>query len=141
MNDLQYGISLCMIVKNEEVFLRGCLDSVKDFVDEIVIVDTGSEDATLQIAREAGAKIIETEWNDDFSAARNLSLSEANYEWILVLDADERIAKRDLEQLKQLITQTKTFGFRLNQRTYLINLSLTNSVSSVGEYPEEMNYP
>jgi tetratricopeptide (TPR) repeat protein len=85
-------LSLCMIVKNEERFLRNCLESAKDVVDEIVIVDTGSTDGTLAIAREYGAKIIEYVWNDDFSEARNLSLQHATGTWALWMDADEEIA-------------------------------------------------
>ena len=85
-------LSLCMIVKNEERFLRNCLESVKGVVDEIVIVDTGSTDGTLAIAREYGAKIIEHAWNDDFAEARNVSLQHATGNWALWLDADEEIA-------------------------------------------------
>src|SRR5204863_5400745 len=82
-------LSLCMIVKNEERFLRNCLESVKDIVDEMVIVDTGSTDSTLDIAREYGAKVIPHVWKDDFSEARNVSLDHATGDWALWLDADE----------------------------------------------------
>ena len=84
-------VSLCMIVKNEERFLRNCLASVAGVADEIVIVDTGSTDGTLDIARAFGAKIIEHAWNDDFSTARNVSLAHATGDWALWLDADEEI--------------------------------------------------
>ena len=90
-NDKEHQISLCMIVKNEEEFLTGCLESVKGVVDEIIIVDTGSTDRTVEIAREHGAKVYHYEWNDDFAAARNDSLKHATCGWILVLDADERL--------------------------------------------------
>ncbi len=90
-NDKEHQISLCMIVKNEEEFLTGCLESVKGVVDEIIIVDTGSTDRTVEIAREHGAKVYHYEWNDDFAAARNESLKHATCGWILVLDADERL--------------------------------------------------
>jgi tetratricopeptide (TPR) repeat protein len=84
-------LSLCMIVKNEERFLRNCLESVKDIVDEMVIVDTGSTDSTLDIAREYGAKIIPHVWKDDFSEARNVSLDQATGDWALWMDADEEL--------------------------------------------------
>ena len=90
-NEKQHQISLCMIVKNEEEFLPGCLDSVKGVVDEIIVVDTGSTDRTVEIARQYGAKVYHYEWNDDFAAARNESLKHATCGWILVLDADERL--------------------------------------------------
>ena len=85
---LQPGISLCMIVKNEERNLARCLKSIMDGVEQIVIVDTGSSDRTLAVAAEFGAEIHVFAWINDFSAARNYSLSFARHQWILVLDAD-----------------------------------------------------
>jgi tetratricopeptide (TPR) repeat protein len=96
-------LSLCMIVKNEERFLRGCLESVKGIVDEIVIVDTGSTDSTLDIAREYGAKIVPHVWTDDFSEARNVSLANATGNWALWMDADEELAPESREILRQAI--------------------------------------
>jgi len=85
-------ISLCLIAKNEEQLLPGCLASVKGAVDEIVIADTGSSDRTREIARAAGAVVVESPWLGDFAAARNASLAAAHGDWILILDADERLA-------------------------------------------------
>ncbi|MGN7414892.1 tetratricopeptide repeat-containing glycosyltransferase family 2 protein [Paenibacillus sp. SAF-068] len=78
-----------MIVKNEAGSLQRCLNAVRDVVDEIIVVDTGSVDNTIEIARLHGAVVIRTEWSGDFSEARNLSLAAATKPWILVLDADE----------------------------------------------------
>ncbi|WP_338589091.1 glycosyltransferase [Paenibacillus sp. Y5S-9] len=78
-----------MIVKDEAGSLQRCLNAVKDVVDEIIVVDTGSIDDTTEIARLHGAVVIRAEWNGDFSEARNLSLAAATKPWILVLDADE----------------------------------------------------
>lgn len=97
-------LSLCMIVKNEEAFLRQCLESVKGAVDEIVIADTGSTDGTREIALEFGAKLVDFEWNESFSDARNASLAQATSDWILVLDADEVISPETLPNLHQLIS-------------------------------------
>ena len=83
------SISLCMIVKTEELVLGRCLDSVKKLVDEIVIVDTGSTDNTKNIAKEYTDKIYDFIWNDDFSAARNYSFSKGTKDFILWLDADD----------------------------------------------------
>ena len=80
-------ISLCMIVKNEERILKRCLDSVRDLVDEIIIVDTGSTDATKWIAAGYTDKIYDFTWNDDFSAARNFAFSKATKEYIYSADA------------------------------------------------------
>jgi len=96
-------ISLVMIVKNEERFLRNCLNSARELVDEIVIVDTGSTDHTLAIAQEFGAKIVRSEWTDDFAAARNISLEHATGDWALWLDADEEIPAESLAAFQQAV--------------------------------------
>ena len=82
-------ISLCMIVKNEERVLARCLDSVADLVDEIIIVDTGSTDATKEIAARYTEQIYDFVWQDDFAAARNFSFSKASMDYIYAPDADE----------------------------------------------------
>ncbi len=85
------GVSLCMIVKNEERFLEACLRSAAPYVDEICIVDTGSTDRTLEIATAFGARIEHRAWRNDFAWARNEALALATKRWILVLDADEEL--------------------------------------------------
>ena len=115
-------ISLCMITKNEENCLEQCLNSVKEIADEIIIVDTGSTDKTKEIAKKFNAKIFDFKWCDDFSAARNESLKHAAKDWILVLDADEIIEKKDLEKIRNIIEDEKGFsGFALEQRSYTNN--------------------
>ncbi len=110
-------LSLSMIVKNEERFLPGCLESVKSLVDEMVIVDTGSTDGTKDIARSFGAQVYDFEWCDDFSAARNESLAHSTGDWILYLDADERIDKSYHEQIRKFISSGKAEAFLLNLRS------------------------
>lgn len=95
-------ISLCMIVKNEESTLELCLNSVKNIVDEIIIVDTGSTDKTKEIARKFTDKIYNFKWVDDFSAARNYSFAKANMEYIMWLDADDVILHRDRIKFREL---------------------------------------
>ena len=80
-----------MIVRNEERFLDDCLRSIAEVVDEIVIVDTGSVDRTLEIARSYPVRLFERAWDGDFSAARNVALAHATGDWILYIDADERL--------------------------------------------------
>lgn len=82
-------INLVMIVKNEERSLKRCLRAARPVVDEMIVVDTGSTDRTLELAREAGAKVYEFTWVQDFSAARNYALEQSDADWNLVLDADE----------------------------------------------------
>ena len=95
-------ISLCMIVKNAGNFLSETLNSVKDIISEIIIVDTGSDDNTISVAKKYDAKIFHFKWTDDFSAARNFSISKAKGDWILVLDADEKINKKNKEKIDKL---------------------------------------
>ena len=101
---LRTRVSLCMIVKNEADKLADCLQSVADLVDEMIVVDTGSTDATRQIAADLGAKVILFDWVDDFSAARNESLRHATGEWAFWLDADERLDESNRVKLKTVIT-------------------------------------
>lgn len=90
------SITLSMIVKNEEALLPGCLKSVKDWVDEIIIVDTGSSDNTVEVARSFGARVETFAWVDDFSAARNYAQSFVTTPWLLWLDADDLLMTPEL---------------------------------------------
>ena len=100
-------LSLCMIVKNEESVLERCLKSVADIVDQIVIVDTGSKDRTVDIARGYTSEIYTYPWHGDFSAARNESLRYAKGKWILVLDADDELSETSHWRLRPLIEKTQ----------------------------------
>lgn len=96
------SISLCMIVKNEEAVLARCLDTVADLVEEIVIVDTGSQDATKEIASRYTDRIYDFEWIDDFSAARNFAFSKAGMEYIYSADADEVLDQENRDRFLDL---------------------------------------
>ncbi len=96
-------ISACLIVKNEEKFLPHCLESIKNAVDEIIIVDTGSTDRTVEIAESFGAKVYHHPWRNSFSEARNHSISYAVCDWILQIDADESLEQADIPLLHSLI--------------------------------------
>jgi tetratricopeptide (TPR) repeat protein len=98
-------VSVCMIVKNEEKMLDNCLNSIEGFVDELIIVDTGSTDSTVEIAKRHGAKVYFHEWENDFSKARNYSLSYATNEWIFIMDADEEVVREDHPRLREIMTQ------------------------------------
>src|SRR3990167_11538766 len=92
-----------------------------DLVDEIIIADTGSKDKTKEIAKKFTKEVYNFKWNDDFSDARNFSISKATKEWILVLDPDEKITKKGLIKIKELISDNKDksiLGYRLIQKTY-----------------------
>ena len=111
-------LSLCMIVKDEEEMLPRCLAAVAPAVDEIVIVDTGSKDRTIEIAREYNATVIEKEWTGSFSDARNVSFEAATGDWIIYLDADEVLVADDVERLKKLTGRTWREAFYLVETSY-----------------------
>ncbi|MEC4984528.1 MAG: tetratricopeptide repeat protein [Oscillatoria sp. PMC 1068.18] len=96
-------LSLCAIVKNEEKNLPKCLISVKELVDEIVILDTGSSDRTAEIAKSFGAKLFHFQWCNDFAVARNEALNYVETEWVLVLDADEVLQPEIIPQIRKAI--------------------------------------
>lgn len=87
------GISLCMIVKDKEAVIERCLQTIRPLVDEIVVVDTGSADATKHLAGRYTDQVYDFQWIDDFSAARNFSFSFATKEYILWLDADDTLTE------------------------------------------------
>jgi len=134
-------ISLCMITKDEEDFLSQCLDSVKTLVDEIVIVDTGSTDKTVAIAKSYGAKIYHHPWENDYSKHRNQSISYATGEWILIMDADEVIAKRDLDRIKRVLETVRADGFFFTLRNYESTSNLANLTLNPGDYDEGRGFP
>ncbi len=96
-------LTLCMIVRDEEALLPGCLESVRGGVQEIVAVDTGSTDATPDIVRAHHGLLLRHAWREDFSAARNVSLDAATGDWILWMDADERLRPEEHGRLRKLI--------------------------------------
>jgi tetratricopeptide (TPR) repeat protein len=104
-----------MIVKNERENLPRCLSSARPYVDEIVVVDTGSQDGTPELALEYGAKVFYFEWCDDFAAARNYAISQASGNWILMLDADN-----------ELVVESDQFQHEITQHPDVIAYSLTH---------------
>jgi Flp pilus assembly protein TadD len=106
-------LSVCLIVKNEEQFLEKCLQSVRELAHQIVVVDTGSTDRTVEIAKKFNAEVHTFAWSDDFSAARNEALKHATGDWILSLDADEELSPEHRQTLQQEMLATEVMGYRL----------------------------
>lgn len=120
------SISLAMITRNEEEFIKMSISSVGDWVDEIIIVDTGSKDDTISISRSLGASVYSTEWTN-FSAARNYSLEKCKGDWIFVLDADEQLSPESGPLLRELTAGNPDIVYRITQ----LNLSLFHDSVSV----------
>lgn len=104
-------LSACLIVKNEEKHLDRCLSSLHEVVDEIVVVDTGSTDRTIEIAKKHGAVIGYFEWCDDFAAARNESLRLASGNWALWIDADEELDPTGFDQIREALIRPQFAGY------------------------------
>jgi GT2 family glycosyltransferase/glycosyltransferase involved in cell wall biosynthesis/Tfp pilus assembly protein PilF len=106
-------LTVCLITKNEEQFIGQCLKSVRDIAHQIIVVDTGSADRTVEIAREHNAEVHFLAWNDDFSEARNEALKYATGDWVLSLDADEELLPHHRETILQEIRAAGVLGYRL----------------------------
>ncbi len=129
-----------MIVKNEEDWVARAISSVISIVDEVIIVDTGSTDRTLERVEAFSPNIIRTEWSNHFADARNISLDAASQPWILVLDADECIAACDLQKLKQATTGSPD-GYSLTQRNYVYQNHVHGWEPNTSDYEEGRAYP
>lgn len=101
------SISLCMIVRNEEANLPCSLGPITTYFDEVVVMDTGSTDLTISLARQYGAKVFEMPWRHDFAEARNQSIKEASGDWILWFDADNRMERHDARKIRGLLDDRK----------------------------------
>ena len=112
-------LSLCMIVKNEENNLARCLESVKDIVDEMIVVDTGSTDSTVEIAKSFGANVYQHPWNGSFSDARNYSLKQAGGNWILIMDADDEMIEESRQAVRDLIKYSDADAYFFETLSYV----------------------
>lgn len=122
--------SLCMIVKNEEKNIEKCLKAVQSFDCEILVVDTGSTDRTVEIAQKYATKVLHFTWINDFAAARNFSIANASYDWVLVLDCDEFVEKASPEQFL-LLAEENPICIGLLER-----INLTNPDNRKGAYTD-----
>ncbi len=107
-------VSLCIIARNEEASIGQTIKSALAVVDEIVVGDTGSDDNTRLIAEGYGARVSDVPWQDDFAAARNTVLAEARGDWILVLDADERLHPIRPVEFQRLLADARVAGYRVD---------------------------
>ncbi len=124
-----------MIIKNEAHHLRECLDNIRELADEICIVDTGSTDDSLIIAREFKAKTSVFIWCDDFSAARNESLRLCTKDWVFIMDADERLEPEGIREIRAVCAGPKTFCYWLPIRNYTNTTSVSEFTPCTPENP------
>ncbi|MCQ6563563.1 tetratricopeptide repeat-containing glycosyltransferase family 2 protein [Paenibacillus mendelii] len=141
-------LALVMIVRNEEIKLPRCLQSAAPYVDEIIVVDTGSNDGTKALAEGFGARVFDYEWNNHFGDARNYALDQSTADWNLILDADEWITEIDMQVLKrfmlegdalgriQILSETEEQGEKGISRGFITRL-LTSDVRFKGRIHEQ----
>ena len=138
-------LALSMIVKDASLDLAECLESVAGIVDEVVIADTGSRDRTVEIAKAHGARLISIEWEDDFAAARNRSLAEVSTDWVLCLDADERLDDTARNELPLLVNQERFDAYQVTIRNYVADGGMKiwdrEAVANEGTYSPARGYP
>jgi len=120
-------LSACTIAKNEEENIAKSIESYKKYVDEIIVVDTGSTDNTREVAEKAGAKVLSFEWKNDFSAAKNFALDNATGDWIIFLDADEWFEGDCASQIKKAVSETEKEG-HLAVACKLVNLATETEI-------------
>lgn len=125
-------ISIVLAVYNEEENLPKCLESVKSLADEIVIVDGGSTDKTIEIAKKYKAKILQTSNPQNFHINKNKAIDAASGEWILQLDADEVVSKELFEEIKKICSESELDGFWIPRK----NLFLGRFLTKGGQYPD-----
>jgi GT2 family glycosyltransferase/Flp pilus assembly protein TadD len=132
-------LSLCMIVKDEEDHIVKCLRSVRNLVDEMIVVDTGSADRTRDLAKACGARVYDFSWTNDFAEARNYSLSQATGDWIVVLDADETLSPADHDVLRELIGRkyARPVAYDIVTRNYTTRLNVEGWTANDGRYAAE----
>lgn len=121
MEELKMRLSLCVIAKNEEKRIDEFFKNVRSLVDEIVLVDTGSNDRTIDIAKQKADKVIKLDFFDSFSAARNISLENASGDWALILDIDEIIFASDFIKIRDEIAKERGEAYRLPRYNYIGN--------------------
>jgi tetratricopeptide (TPR) repeat protein len=134
-------LSLTMIVKNEAAALGRCLASVRDIVDEIIVVDTGSSDNTKDIARQYGARVFDFPWCDNFAAARNESLRHASGQWILWLDADEYFDEANRAKLRQLLANLGDDNTAYVMKCVCVSGQVSNTATHVDHVRLFRNHP
>ncbi len=125
-------VSVVLAVFNEEENLKACLDSVKDLAWEIVVVDGGSTDKTLEIAKKYNAKIIQTTNPKNFHINKNKAIDKAIEDWVLQLDADEVVTEELKEEIKEKIANSQMSGYWIPRKNYFLDRFLTKG----GQYPD-----
>lgn len=141
LNAAAPSVSLCMIMRDEENVLYRCLSFATKIFDEIIIVDTGSTDRSLEIAAKFPCRVFHRPWDDDFSAPRNLSIDQATSDWIMILDPDEYIDPKDYLAFRHLTRQWTINAYVFQTRNYTLNPQMIRFTPNDKAYPLTAHFP
>ncbi len=122
-------ISAVIVAKNEESNIKKCIESIRDLADEIIVVDNESDDKTYEIAKNLGVKVFKSSIKNDLAELKNFALSKASFPYILSIDADETISKKDHDKIKSLTNNGEYVAFSLIQRNYRNGFGFFSAVS------------
>lgn len=135
------GVSACIITKNEEANIGQCIENILPVAGQVVVVDTGSTDTTTHIAKKMGADVFQIPFSGNLAEARNYSLKKAVNDWILIIDADERIAKEDYKDIKAIVSKPEVEGYRILIRNYTADSSVEGWRPNDRAYQDYANLP
>ena len=116
-------VSVLILARNEEKFIGACLDSVKNFADEIIVIDDCSTDKTAEICKSHGAKVFQRALNGDWGAQQTFAVNQATCDWIFIIDADERVTPELATEIKNILRgDDKNFAYRVARLSYFWGL-------------------
>lgn len=111
------SLTIVILTKNEALNIVECVENAKQVTDDVLVIDSGSTDDTVQLAKTAGARVVYRDWDDDFAAQRNFAIENSDAEWILYIDADERLNDALVNDVKKVIREGQSARYRFVRRT------------------------
>ena len=113
-----HRLAVLVLTKNEENNIKACIENAHQCTDEVIIIDSGSTDKTIEIAKKAGAKVCYREWDNDFAAQRNFALKHTEAEWVFYLDADERMSEEMIADIQRIVNSERmSLQYKMLRRT------------------------
>ena len=121
-------LTAIVLTKNEELNIEACVLNAKQVTDDVLVIDSGSTDRTVELAEKCGARVVFRAWDNDFSAQRNFALTQTKAEWVLYLDADERMNEELVESVKQAVENDKPHMYSIKRKTVAFGKKFNHGV-------------
>jgi len=125
---MEQTLTIVILTKNEEENIVDCIVNVKQVTDDVLVIDSGSDDATVELAKSAGARVVYHAWDDDFSAQRNFAIENSGAEWMLYLDADERMSEELIASVKEVVAMDKDKCYEFVRMNHAIGHRFSHGV-------------